>query len=95
MLRAGDTIGDWTIERALGEGAMGSIYRARHHDGRVGALKVLKILPEISVSRGDVQKHMASKAYSETKARYIERWLFDELVSNGVPLRLEDFDVVE
>ena len=60
-----------------------------------GALKVLKILPEISVSRGDVQKHMASKAYSETKARYIERWLFDELISNGVPVRLEDFDVVE
>ena len=60
-----------------------------------GALKVLKILPEICISRGDVKKHMASKAYSETKARYIERWLFDELVSNGVPLRLEDFDVVE
>lgn len=59
------------------------------------ALKVLKLLPEISVSRGDVQNHMASKQYSETKARYIERWLFDELVSLGIPLRLEDFDEVE
>jgi len=60
-----------------------------------GALKALKILPEISVSRGAVQKHMASKVYGETKVRHIKRWLFDELVSIGIPLRLEDFDVVQ
>ncbi len=39
----GTELGPWKLEKVLGEGAMGKVYRARHHRiGRVAAVKVLK-----------------------------------------------------
>lgn len=39
----GSIVGAWRLERCVGEGAMGSVYEARHLQlGRVAALKVLK-----------------------------------------------------
>jgi serine/threonine-protein kinase len=40
-LRAGDRVGDYTIEAPLGEGAMGVVYRGSGPDGRRVAIKVL------------------------------------------------------
>lgn len=40
-LRAGDRVGDYTIEEPLGEGAMGVVYRGAGPDGRRVAIKVL------------------------------------------------------
>ncbi|MGE0320793.1 MAG: serine/threonine-protein kinase [Polyangiaceae bacterium] len=39
--RVGQPLGDWTVERVLGVGAMASVYAARRTDGAVAALKVL------------------------------------------------------
>jgi serine/threonine-protein kinase len=39
--RLGQTIGEWTIERVLGLGAMGSVFAGRRRDGASAALKVL------------------------------------------------------
>jgi serine/threonine protein kinase len=40
--RIGSTIGDWAIDRLLGEGGMGKVYRAEGRDGSQVALKVVK-----------------------------------------------------
>ncbi len=39
---SGSTLGAWTLERVLGEGAMGTVYLARDTGGGVAAVKVLK-----------------------------------------------------
>jgi len=41
----GDRVGAWHLDEALGRGAFGSAWRARHDDGRVGALKLLPEAP--------------------------------------------------
>src|SRR5689334_2394505 len=44
MLKAGDRIGEWLVERALGEGGMGAVYRVHSALSQrvVAALKVMK-----------------------------------------------------
>ncbi|HVJ17980.1 MAG TPA: serine/threonine-protein kinase [Polyangiaceae bacterium] len=39
--RVGRTIGEWTIERVLGIGAMASVFAGKRRDGAIAALKVL------------------------------------------------------
>jgi serine/threonine protein kinase len=43
-LRLGDRLGPYALESVLGEGAIGVVFEARHEDGTVVALKVLKKL---------------------------------------------------
>jgi serine/threonine-protein kinase len=47
MMRPGDRTGDYIVERELGRGGMGVVYRVRHAvDGRPAAVKVL--LPQLA-----------------------------------------------
>ncbi len=41
VLRAGDRVGEWTIERQIGRGGMGLVYAARRGDEPAVALKVM------------------------------------------------------
>ena len=42
LLSPDDQVGDWTIDEFIDRGGNGEVYRARHTDGRTGALKVLR-----------------------------------------------------
>ena len=43
MIQAGKKIGPFIIEKELGSGAMGTVYRARYEDGRTFALKIISL----------------------------------------------------
>lgn len=49
-LAAGETVGAWTIERAIGRGGMGLVYRVHRSDGSFDKEAALKILPHAASS---------------------------------------------
>ena len=42
MLESGARVGGWTLDWRLGGGAGGEVFRARHDDGRVAAIKLAR-----------------------------------------------------
>jgi serine/threonine protein kinase len=61
LAKAGDRIGPWVVEKALGEGAMGSVYRCHHHEA-TRMVRAVKILANEAVP----QARMRFKREAET-----------------------------
>ena len=58
------------------------------------ALKVLDLLPLAKITSCDIQDHMAGGLYM-AKERYVARYLFDEMVAAGIPLKRGYFEIVQ
>jgi serine/threonine-protein kinase len=59
-LPAGVAVGPWRVEALHGRGASGAVYRVRHPDGRLGALKVLDArLADAADARGRFAREVA------------------------------------
>lgn len=51
MLESGARVGGWTLDWQLGGGAGGEVFRARHDDGRVAAIKLARPGTEARLAR--------------------------------------------
>jgi serine/threonine protein kinase len=59
-LRPGTTLGPYVIDRPLGAGGMGEVYRAR--DPRLGREVAIKVLPDQLVDNGDFIRRFEREA---------------------------------
>jgi serine/threonine-protein kinase len=102
MLKAGDRIGEWVVERSLGEGGMGAVYRVHSALSRrvVAALKVMKPTLEPDAHSRFVREAEALSAlrhpaivhvmgFSEDPARGIPYIVMELAVGETLKERLE------
>lgn len=66
-MKAGDRVGDYTLERMLGAGGMGVAWKARHVDGRVVVLKAIRI------GKGGPESADALRARLRREAEILQR----------------------
>jgi serine/threonine protein kinase len=102
VLKAGDRIGEWVVERSLGEGGMGAVYRVHSALSRrvVAALKVMKPTTEPDAHSRFVREAEALSAlrhpaivhvmgFSEDPARRIPYIVMELAVGQTLKERLE------
>jgi hypothetical protein len=82
---AGHVIGNYTLERPLGQGGMGSVWLARRNDGRYEGKAALKLLNLALVSRGGAQRFQREGSILARLTHPNIARLIDAGVANGQP----------
>ena len=67
MLQKGDEIDIWVVEKALGQGGMGSVYRCHNRSAQ-------RILAAVKVLDANLNRLASAKARFVTRPRSSSRW---------------------
>jgi eukaryotic-like serine/threonine-protein kinase len=85
-------IGAWRIEREMGRGGMGVVYRAHRDDGEVDALAAIKLLPPAFATSGVIRRFRQERQVLSSLAHpNIARFLDGGTTDDGLPYLVMEY----